>query len=384
VNVRNSSRVSIEDKQYSREDKMKTILALVLIFVCSLSVETANADFTIGTPTNLGPMINSRYVESAPFISPDGLSLLFASDFPDGMLDYDLWVTTRASKEEPWGEPVKIGQTINTTDTEWHPSITADGLELYFDSDRPGGEGSEDLWVSKRESTADEWGVPVNLGPAINTSEFEEAASISPDGLVLVWDSDRPGGSGESDIWTSTRSTRDDPWGPPVNLGPIINTQDLEATAVLSADGRALFFTAWPRAQGYGDFDIWMARKSNDANVWDAPVNLGPIINTEYSEYCPSISSDGTTLYFSDLPLPRPDGYGSEDLWQAQIIPVVDLNADGFVDAADMCIIVDNWGTDNSLCDVGPMPWGDGVVDVEDLIVVAEHLFEEFPPVGEN
>ncbi|MHC4353122.1 MAG: protease inhibitor I42 family protein, partial [Planctomycetota bacterium] len=233
---------------------------------------------------------------------------------------------------------------------------------------------------SKRESTADEWGTPVNLGPAINTSEFEEAASISPDGLVLIWDSDRPGGFGESDIWMSTRSTRDEPWGPPVNLGPNINTQDLEATAFLSADGGTLFFTAWPRSQGYGDFDIWMARKSNDANDWDAPVNLGPIINTEYSEYCPSISSDGTTLYFSDMPLPRPDGFGFEDLWQASIIPVVDLNADGFVDAADMCIIVDNWGTDNSLCDVGPMPWGDGTVDVEDLIVLAEHLFEVVPP----
>ena len=360
---------------------MKTIFALVLILVWCLPVETANADFIIGTPTNLGPMINSRYIESAPFISPDGLSLLFASDFPDGMLDYDLWVTTRASKTEPWGEPVKLGQTVNTPDTEWHPSITADGLELYFDSDRPGGEGSEDLWVSKRESTADEWGTPVNLGPAINTPEFEEAASISPDGLVLVWDSDRPGGFGESDIWMSTRSTRDDPWGPPVNPGPNINTQDLEATAALSADGGTLFFTAWPSSQGYGDFDIWMARKSNDANDWNTPVNLGPIINTAYSEYCPSISSDGATLYFSDMPLPRPGGYGFEDLWQAQIIPVVDLNADGFVDAADMCIIVDNWGTDNSLCDVGPMPWGDGIVDVEDLIVIAEHLFEEFPPV---
>jgi N-acetylneuraminic acid mutarotase len=61
--------------------------------------------------------------------------------------------------------------------------------------------------------------------------------------------------------------------------------------------------------------------------------------------------------------------------------PVVDLNADGIVDAADMCIIVDNWGTDEPLCDIGPMPWGDGIVDVEDLIVLAEHLFEEVPPV---
>ncbi len=359
---------------------MKKTISLVLILMWCLPGEAAHADFTFGEPTNIGPTINSQYVESAPFISPDGLSLLFASDWPDGSLDYDLWVTTRASTSEPWGEPVKLGQTINTPDTEWHPSITADGLELYFDSDRPGGEGSQDLWVSKRESTADEWGAPVNLGATINTPEFEEASSISPDGLVLVWDSDRPGGFGNSDIWISTRSTRDDSWGPPVNPGPNINTQELEATAALSGDGRVLFFTAWPWPEGYGDFDIWMARKSNDGTDWNTPVNLGPIINTADSEYCPSISSDGMTLYFSDLPMPRPGGYGLEDIWQASIIPIVDLNSDGIVDADDMCIIIDHWGTDDSLCDIGPMPWGDGIVDVQDLIVLAEHLFEETAP----
>ena len=60
--------------------------------------------------------------------------------------------------------------------------------------------------------------------------------------------------------------------------------------------------------------------------------------------------------------------------------PVVDLNADGIVDSADMVIMVDNWGTDSSLCDIGPTPFGDGIVDVQDLIVLAEHLFEEIPP----
>ena len=69
------------------------------------------------------------------------------------------------------------------------------------------------------------------------------------------------------------------------------------------------------------------------------------------------------------------------DFWQVPVLPIVDLNRDGNVDANDMCIIVDNWDTDNSLCDIAPMPWGDGIVDVEDLIVLAEHLFEEFPLV---
>jgi hypothetical protein len=71
---------------------------------------------------------------------------------------------------------------------------------------------------------------------------------------------------------------------------------------------------------------------------------------------------------------------GGVDIWKASIDPIVDLNSDGIVDAADMCIMVDNWGTDDALCDIGPTPFGDGVVDVQDLIVLAEHLFEEFPP----
>jgi len=70
-----------------------------------------------------------------------------------------------------------------------------------------------------------------------------------------------------------------------------------------------------------------------------------------------------------------------QDLWQVPIEPIVDLNGDGIVDAADISIMVDHWGTDDPLCDIGPMPWGDGIVDVQDLIVLAEHLFERFPPV---
>jgi streptogramin lyase len=64
-------------------------------------------------------------------------------------------------------------------------------------------------------------------------------------------------------------------------------------------------------------------------------------------------------------------------VYRGEARPIIDLNGDGIVDSADMCIIVDNWGTDNSLCDIGPMPWGDGIVDVQDLILLSVHLFEE-------
>jgi hypothetical protein len=121
---------------------------------------------------------------------------------------------------------------------------------------------------------------------------------------------------------------------------------------------------------------MWFTRRATKDSVWEAPINLGPLVNTLYRDWHGMISADGSTLYFSSN---RPGGSGYYDLYQAPIEPLVDLNGDGIVDVADMVIMVDNWGTDNSLCDIGPMSWGDGVVDVQDLIVLVEHLFEEVP-----
>jgi hypothetical protein len=88
----------------------------------------------------------------------------------------------------------------------------------------------------------------------------------------------------------------------------------------------------------------------------------------------PDISADGSTIFFMST---RPGGLGGHDLWQASIEPVVDLNGDGIVDSADMCIMVDHWHTDEPFYDIGPTPLGDGIVDVQDLIVLSEHLFED-------
>ena len=106
-----------------------------------------------------------------------------------------------------------------------------------------------------------------------------------------------------------------------------------------------------------------------------APIHAGP--DGIYPALQSRISLDGSTILFTSN---RSGGYGRQDIWQAPIIPIVDLNSDGIVDSADMCIMVGYWGTDEPLCDIGPMPWGDGIVDVQDLIVLAEHLFEEIPP----
>jgi hypothetical protein len=363
-------------------DSRITLLVWAFVLALVLTAGSANADFTFGEPVNLRPPINTEYDDDSPFISADGLSLYFTRGPSDPQLwDYDIWVATRATTADPWSGPVNLGPTINTPHIEWHPSVTADGLELYFDSDRPGGQGGWDLWVAKRKSADDDWGTPVNLGLTINSPVIVESSSVSPDGLTLMWAAlDQPGGYGWLDTWMSRRTTRDDSWAEPLNLGPTINTDGIEANAVISPDSLVLFFTHQPLQDELGRFDLWMSRRSNPNAEWQTPVKLGPPLNTPNSEYCPSISSDGKTLYFADWPFSRPGGQGAEDIWQAPIIPICDFNADGIVDAADVCIMIDHWGENYPLCDIGPFAWGDGVVDVQDLIVLAEHLFEETPP----
>jgi Tol biopolymer transport system component len=289
----------------------------------------------------------------------------------------------RAKADFTFGETTNLGLPVNTPSDEQSPSISANGLELYFQSRRPGGYGNWDIWVAKRASLDDPWGEPVNLGPLVNNSVGNWSHGISADGLQLYFEANRSGNYGGVDLWVALRETKDEPWGDPVNLGPTINSPDYEGYPSLSADGLAMFFNSnrFNGARGW-DFDIWLTRRKTKDSAWGEPINLGPDINTTHFEVAPSISADGHTLYFSDwyaTSTIRPDGCGGADLYKASVIPIVDLNGDGIVDSADMIIMVDHWGTDNSLCDIGPMPWGDGVVDVEDLIVLAEHLFEELP-----
>lgn len=315
--------ISIELKG---DRKMKKTISLMLIVILILIADVAKADFIFGTPTNLGPNVNTASSEGGNgglSISADGLSLYFSSNRSgavggSGWSAMDLWVATRETTADEWGTPSNLGSVVNSSKADYMSYISVDSLSLYFSSERPGGLGIRDLWMTTRATTNDDWSEPVNLGPAVNTSSNERRMWISSDGLMLMFQSDRPRTSGYVEIYMTTRATTNDDWAEPVKLGP--------------------------------------------------PVN-------KTSDISPIVSSDGSTLYFSSYN--RDGGYGVWDLWQVSIDPIVDLNGDGIVDTADMCIIVDHWGTDDPLCDIGPMPWGDGIVDIQDLIILAEHLFED-------
>ncbi len=325
---------------------MKTtrmLAILVLALVVGLPASVANADFTFGEPTNLGPTINSPHSDHSGSFSSDGLEMYFDSNRSGGSWDtYDIYVSTRATTDDAWGTPVKLGPPVNSSTVDGYPIISTDGLSLYFTSlNRAGGYGSLDIWVATRATVSDPWGEPTNLGPKVNGPQDDCVTSISCDGLVLYFYSrNRPGGYGGYDIWVSTRQTKDADWGEPMNLRPTVNSSYKDGSPCISANGLLLFFFS-NRPGGFGDRDLYMTRRATIDDDWGISVNPGPAINSSAFDYAATILPDGSTLYFTS---DRPGGVGGEDIWQAPILPIVDLNSDGIVDSADIHILVDHWG----------------------------------------
>jgi len=360
------------------------LMLVAVVAVMVLGGGSANADFTFGAPVHLGPPISSPNEEGINCITTDGLEMYMACQGRGGYGIWDIFVSRRATVNDDWGELENLGATINTGQSDVHPSLSSDDLEMYFTSfDRPGGYGNSDTWVARRPTRNDPWGPPENLGPVVNSSVWDHAPRISADGLELHFSSTRAGGYGAEDLWVAKRATKNDPWQAPVNLGPLVNSSASEDFPTLSPDGLLLVFSEYPsrplRPGGYGGPDIWIARRANPSDPWGTPVNAGPIVNTTGLDVVMTFSPDGLTLYFCST---RPGGLGGKtfgDTYRAPIIPIVDYNGDGKVAVEDLAVLIDNWGQSEPLCDIGPMPWGDGIVDRQDLEVLMNYWGCEAP-----
>jgi beta-lactamase regulating signal transducer with metallopeptidase domain len=361
------------------------LLLTALACIVLTNAYVAKADFTFGTPSSLGPIVNSPVWDATPCISADGLELYFLSERAGGLGTGDIWVTKRASINDDWGPPENLGPPVNSSSWELNPYISRDGLTLYFASLRPGGYGADDLYMATRATKEDDWSNVVNLGPVVNSGHYEFGTCVSADGLELYFAAyQREGGFGELDLWVTTRETTDDDWGQPVNLGPTVNSSASESAPSLSNDGLTLFFSdhpiqVTPRPGGYGGTDIWVTTRATRGDPWGKPVNAGPTINSSANEDSPSISADGSILYFTSG---QPGATGTWDIWQVRILPVVDLNGDGKVDMKDFRKLAQYWGQDEPSCDIAPLPNGDGIVDEKDLNLFAKHMLLELQPVA--
>jgi hypothetical protein len=362
------------------------IRLIVIGFVAAMLIggASAKADFTFGEPKNMGPMVNSQANEFSGTISSDGLEVYFDSYRDGGIGGWDIWVCTRATTDDEWSEPENLGELVNSDVEDGNPTLSTDGLELYFNSFREDGLGATDLWVTKRVTRSDAWGPAENLGPPVNNEKGQSAPSISGDGLELYFkygDADLPDDDPVLGFYVTRRETKDVPWGEPVSLGSGVNSWPVQWEPEVSSDGLLLLWADYwdgdPRPGGFGDQDLWYSRRATKDSEWGEPVNLGPAVNTPFAECSPAISADGSMLYFASN---HCGTLGRSDIWQVPILPVLDFDDDGSVDVGDLLMLVEAWETDDPKCDIGPMPWGDGIVDTADLEVLMDQWGEDLNP----
>ena len=178
-----------------------------------------NDDEGWSTPVNLGPAVNGSAADVGPAYVEDeeGSTVLYFTSnrpAPAGFGAADIYVSRRGA-DGSFGSAALVPE-LSSPSGDARPAIRTDGLELLLHSNRPGPplscpadspnpSGGQDLWVSTRASAADPWTCPVNLGSALNSASNDLQAALSDDGELLLFSSNRPGGSGSDDIWMSKR-----------------------------------------------------------------------------------------------------------------------------------------------------------------------------------
>ena len=258
--------------------------------------------------------INSEFDDQAAVLSGDELTIYFSSNRTGSINDSrDIWVSYRKTKRSGWQTPVRLGLPINSPGTELVRSITPDGRTLLFQSDRSGGSGQADIWVTTRPTTNSDahWSEPVNLGSEINTP-FAELASnylFTEGGRAqkLFYSSNKPGGFGGPDIYESTIT--DLGFASPVNVFEL-NSPSIETCFWIREDGLEIIFSSnRPNLTEDRSFDdLWISRRNSLYESWFTPVNLGSNINTAgYQDVAPYVTSDGKTMLMSSK---RPGGWG--------------------------------------------------------------------------
>jgi outer membrane protein OmpA-like peptidoglycan-associated protein len=262
-----------------------------------------NSGYTF-QPQNLGDSVNTKDAEYYPTVSLDGHTLIFTRRVNDNNEDFYQSTLTNGH----WSKSRSLPGNINTNENEAAQSMSLDGQWLIFNGcNFPQGFGSCDLYISYL--TPDGWGTPYNLGDSVNTEFWESGPSLSPDKKDLYFSSNRPGGYGGSDIYVSHRQLNGH-WSAPENMGPGINTSGDEATPFIHADNQTLYFNSNGQP-GYGGNDIFLSRKNPDGS-WGKAENLGYPINTIEDEGSLVIAADGKTAYYAS---DRSDSRGELDLY---------------------------------------------------------------------
>jgi len=273
-------------------------------------------------PVNLGPVINSSFLDGNAGLSPDAHTIYFVSTRPGGLGGNDIWMSHRQCLSCDWDAPVNLGDPINSSAGDAAPTLSDDGRMLFFFSARPGGLGLADIYVSHRVSTGadgDVWGPPENLGPDVNTAAVEQGSyyvkvSGEPNASLYF---NRPASNGILDVYKVFLSNDGVPLGPAVLVPELSDPAGADQKVSVRTDGLELFLSAF-RADGFGNFDLYVSTRHDGNDPWPAPTHLDAPINTPSIESQPNLSRDGRTLIFTS---DRPGGFGLQDLWMTTRAP---------------------------------------------------------------
>ena len=274
-----------------------------LITICQFAkLHPADASVKV---TNVGDSINTADAEYFPTVTVQDSLLLFMRR--DTYKREDFLFSTFTANGFTAAKP--LSDTLNFANKKGAPSLSSDLNTLYYAAEYNDiGYGRYDIYkVSKIDSG---WSAPLNLGRNINSDFWESAPSISPDGQALFFSSNKPGGMGGIDIYVSYKN-KNGVWGKAFNLGPNINTTGDDQTPFIHADNRTLYFASngWP---GYGGTDLFVTYKKVDGK-WSKPTNLGYPINTFDNEGSIAIASNGIQGYIAS---DRIDSRGGLDIYK--------------------------------------------------------------------
>lgn len=292
---------------FKKKKSALTEIANKKIAECRIADSLSHYELNV-TIENMGPVINTRFHDYSPLISGDGSTLIFTSNRSDderaikeGTNYEDIFICRKEGST--WSAPKKISSNINQKYNDAAASLSPDGktLFLYYE------EGAGDIYISTFDGS--DWSSPKPLNKNINTSLFwETSASVSADGSKLYFASNRPGGVGELDLYVSERDGKGD-WGKAANLGPLVNTPENEDAPFIHPDGVTLYFSS-DGHPSLGNSDIFISEFKG--GKWSKPENLGWPINTwEYDGFF-TVSADKKKGYYSTL---KEGGQGEADLY---------------------------------------------------------------------
>lgn len=269
---------------------------------------------------NLGNAVNSRFDDYTPSISADGNLLLLTArrdnttgNKMDEAGDYkyfeDIYYSVKDPQTGEWTESIQVPGAVNTETYDAVLSIMPSGKGMFVYKNTVNTTG--DIYFSEFLSSDSSWTAAQKMPRPINSSYFEGSASITADGNVLYFISERPNGYGLGDIYVSTKTGEN--WSTPKNIGPIVNTEEDEKFVFIHPSGKTLYFASEGH-QTMGSYDIFKSELVN--GEWSLPINLGYPINTVNEESTFSLTSDNQTMYIA---AEYDDTYGERDLYTIDV-----------------------------------------------------------------